>query len=142
VLTFDWTSLLGYVFLITNSLAGAYDVVQVVRQKTERMTEEEWLGISNRNEYIYRMAHDQAMDWLADEKRQRAAAKRLKKATILDPDLLRRIKQPRAREAFILRKQNGLSVKEIAKEMDLGVDTVKEYLAKAAEQFFTLDGIT
>lgn len=138
MLTFDWSSLRGYVFEITNCLAGANGIVQAVKQKAGRMTEDEWRGIRNRNKYIYRMAHDHALVWLADEKRQRAAAKRVKKTTILDPDLLQRIKQPRARQAFILRKQYGLSAKEIAKEMDLGVDTVKEYLAIAAKQFPTL----
>lgn len=139
VLTFDWTSLHGYVFSITNRLAGADDVVRVIRQKMERMSAEEWLDISNRNEYIYSRAHDQAMDWLAEEKRQRDAAKRVKKATVPDRDVFRRIKQPRVRQAFILRKQQGLSAKEIARAMGIREDTVKEYLAKAAEQFFTLD---
>lgn len=140
VLTFDWTSLRGYVFSITDCLAVANDLVQVIRQKMERMTAEEWLGISDRNEYIDRIAHDRAMDWLAEEKRQRDAAKRLKKATVLDPDVLRRIKQPRVREAFILRNEHGLSAKEIAKLMGIREDTVKEYLAKAADQLSTLDG--
>ena len=134
VLTFDWTSLRGYVLSITDCLAGTNDVVRVIRQKMERMTAEEWLGISNRNEYIDRMAHDQAMDWLAAEKRQRDAAKRLKKATVLDHSVLRRIKQPRVREAFIMRMQQGLSAKEIARSMGIREDTVKEYLSKAAEQ--------
>ena len=133
VLKFDWKSLHRYVYSITNRLAGADDVVRVIRQKMERMSAEEWLGISNRNEYIDRMARDQAMDWLAEEKRQHDAAKRLKKATVPDHEVLR-IKQPRVRQAFILRMQKRLSAKEIARSMGIREDTVKEYLSKAAEQ--------
>jgi RNA polymerase sigma factor (sigma-70 family) len=54
--------------------------------------------------------------------------------------LLQRIKQPRVREAFILRKRDELSNKEIAQTMGISEDTVKEYLARAAEQLPTLDG--
>jgi DNA-directed RNA polymerase specialized sigma24 family protein len=134
VLTFEWTSLCSHLFSITNCLAGAADVVQVVRQRVGQMTAAEWRRISNRHEYIYRMARDQAKDWLAERQRQQDAAK---EATVPE-DLAtqsRRIKQRRVREAFILRRRDGLSGKEIARIMGgISEDTVKEYLAKAAEQ--------
>jgi len=130
--TFDWTSVRSFVFTVINGLAGADDIVEVTRQKVGRITAAEWRGISNRHEHIYRMAHDQAKDWLAAEQRQRDAARE----AAVPGDLaipLRRIKQPRVRQAFILRKQN-LSGKEIARIMGISEDTVKEYLTKAAEQ--------
>lgn len=134
VLTFEWTSLRRYVFSITKCLAGADSVVQVVRQTVGQMTAAEWRRISNRHEHIYGMARDQAKDWLAEGQRQRDAAKVATVAGDLATQS-RRIKQPRVREAFILRKRDGLAAKEIARIMGgISEDTVKEYIGKAAEQ--------
>ena len=155
--TFDWTSLRKYVFSITGTrLVGVDDILQVTKQTVGKMTAADWRSVSNRKEYIYGIAHHRAMDWLREEKRQRGAAKRLKEATVPDHDpgdmatrvfagrdasrLLKRIKQRRVREAFVLRKRNEWSTKEIALIMGISEDTVKEYLAKAADELSTLEG--
>ena len=155
--TFDWTGLRKYVFSITGKcLVGFDDILQVTKQTVGNMTAADWRSVSNRKEYICGIARNKAMDWLREETRQRGAAKRLKEATVPDCDpgdiatlafagrdasrLLKRIKQRRVREAFVLRKRNDCSTKEIALIMGISEDTVKEYLAKAADVLDALEG--
>ena len=101
------------------------------------------------------IVHHAAIDWLRrEESQQYAAARHLQHSLAGEHDsgdvatracaqrdvaaLLKKL-GPRIRQAFVFRQAWGYTVKEIAGRMSISEETVKTYLAKAAEVFSDLE---
>ena len=150
----EWQELQAYMYALTRRVGSTDEITQSVRDKLLRMTASTWEKVEDRKKYIDSVVYNTAIDWMRrEESQQYAAARKLQHILVGDYDpgdvatracaprdvttLLRRL-GPRVRQAFVLRQAWGYTVKEIAARMSIAEETVKTYLAQAAEVFSDL----
>jgi DNA-directed RNA polymerase specialized sigma24 family protein len=151
----DWEPLQIYMYRLTSRLAAVDEITQVMRDKLVRMRAEVWSPIADRSQYIKQMVFYAAADWRERENSQQyGATTRLKSEPALDHDggdiasracasrdvlkLLRKLSR-RVRQAFVLHRGWGYSVKETSAHMKVSEKTVKGYLKDAAREFSKLE---
>lgn len=153
---FKWKGkLFSFLFQLTSERALAEDIVQEifmkVWQKRAALTE-----VENADAYIYRVAHNRAIDELRRLARRPVPIEiaTAQKGLSIPSDQEIRIKEiqqifqkalenlsPQQRRVFILHREEGLKHEEIAQQLNLSVSTVQNHMFRAMESirnFFRL----
>lgn len=152
----DWRELEAYIYALTHRIGSADEITQAIKEKLLRMPAEGWDGVTDRKKYLYGIVYNTSVDWLKREEAQQYAVTKKLRHVCPQEDyagdvaarvcaqsevttLLRKL-CPRVRDAFVLHKVWGYTVKEIAQRMRIREQTVKTYLSKAVEIYSDLDG--
>jgi len=151
----DWGPLKAYMYALTRRLAAVDEITQTVMESIIRMRADAWVGVEDRAQYLKTIVFNAALDWKKRENSQQYKATALlesDKAQTHDTGdvavracamedvskLLKKLTR-RVRQAFILHKGLGCSVKETAARMSVSEETIKGYIKEAVREFSKLE---
>ena len=146
-------SLLGYVYQVVGTTGEAEDIVQTAFLRTFDQLQK-GAPIGNLRGWVYRVAHNLAIDYLRRNDRQEAATvewltERAKIASSgsAEKDVIARERiarslarlNPRERYCLMLRAE-GLSYQEIGDTLSISAKAVSVYLSRGLKKFGKLEG--